>query len=334
MSTVGGDKVTWKDYASQQDPDGKAARIIDILAQQNDIIDDMFVIPGNKEYGLQTSQLASEPTVTIRGINQGITATKAAFKQIRAEAALFTALGQVDKELVDAAEDKAGFRANQNKPYIGAMGKRLAEELFYGAIADDAQSFNGLAHFYSSTTAENFGNYVFNAGGEGDDNRSLWLIDWDEDACCGFYPKNTQVGLQHTPFDSVKLITLEDGSRWPCYEDLWEWRSGIAVRNYKKVVRVANIDASALASIGTATDTSADLLNLMIDAIETIPNLSPRARFYCDRKVKAAFTKKAIGKANAFLTMTELANKKITPSFLGVPIRLCEALNTDEAAIA
>lgn len=334
MATLGSDRATWKDYASQLDPDGKSARIIDILAEQNDIIEDMYVIPGNKEYGLQTTQLASDPTVSIRGINEGATGTKGTFKQLQAHAALFTALGQVDKELVEAAEDKAGFRANYNKPFIGAMGKKLASELFFGAMADNAQSFNGLTYFYSATTATDYGSYVFKAGGSGTDNRSIWLIDWGDDSCCGFYPKNTQVGLQHKDYGE-ELVTLDDGSYWPAYRDLWEWRAGIAVRNYKKVVRLANIDASSLATIGSgASDTSPDLLNLMIDMIESVPNISPRARFYCGRKVRTAFVKKAIGKANVWLTMQELTNGTVTPSFLGVPIRLCEALDVDEDLIS
>ena len=333
MPTLGETKATWKDYASQQDPDGKAARIIDILAEQNDILDDMFVIPGNKEYGLQTTQLASDPTVTIRGINEGATGTKGTFKQLIANAALFTALGQVDKELVEAAEDKAGFRANYNKPFIGAMGKKLADELFYGAIANNAQSFNGLTQIYNATTTADYGSFVFKAGGSGTDNRSIWLIDWGEDSVCGFYPKNTTVGLQHKDYGE-QLIKLDDGTSWPAYQDLWEWRAGIAVRNYKKVARICNIDASALATIGSGSDTSADILNLMIDAIESIPNLSANARFYCGRKVRTAFVKKAIGKSNVFLTMQELANNRVVPSFLGVPIRLCEALDVDESLVS
>jgi hypothetical protein len=327
------DRVTWKDYASQQDPDGRAAKVIDILAEENDIIEDMYVVPGNREYGLQTTQLATNPVVSIRGVNQGIGSDKATHKQLKVEAALFTTLGMVDKELVDAADDKAGFRANQNRPHIGAMGNKIADELFYGVKTEDAQSFNGLAHFYKATTTPDFGNYVFKAGGTGSTNRSLWLIDWGEESCCGFYPKNTEVGLSHKDYGE-ELVKLDDGTYWPAYRDLWEWRTGIAVRNYKKIVRCGNIDRIALASIGSGSDTSADLLNIMIDMIESVPKLSPRARFYCDRKVKAAFTKKAINKANAFLTMMELANKKITPAFLGVPLRLCDALDTDEAAIS
>lgn len=332
MATLGGDRITWKDYASQQDPDGKAARIIDIIAEQNDILDDMHVVKGNKEYGLQTTQLATDPTVTIRGINEGATGTKGTFKQIQAQAALFTALGQVDKELVEAAEDQAGFRANSNKPFIGAMGKKLADELFYGATANDAQSFNGLTYFYSSTTAADYGDYVFKAGGSDTDNRSLWLIDWGEDSVCGFYPKNTEVGLTHKDYGE-DLVTLDDGSYWPAYRDLWEWRAGIAVRNYKKVVRLGNIDASSLLTIGSGSDTSPDLLMLMIDMIESIPNISSNAKFYCGRKVRTAFAKQAINKTNAFLTMEEINNKKIVPSYLGVPIRLCEALDVDEDLI-
>ncbi|MBP2638218.1 MAG: hypothetical protein H6Q72_4125 [Firmicutes bacterium] len=326
-------KITWKDYASQKDANGMAAKVIDILAERNDIIDDMFVVPGNKEYGLQTTQQATDPTVTIRGVNEGATGTKGTFKQLKVEAALFTALGLVDKELVNAAEDKAGFRANVNRPYIGAMGKKLAYQLFKGSKADDAQAFNGLETFYSSTSKEDFGDYVLTADGTGTDNRSIWLIDWGEDSCCAFYPKNTEVGLQHKDYGE-ELIKLDDGSYWPAYRDLWEWRAGIAVRNYKKVIRIANIDASALSAAGQTSDTSADLLNLMIEAIETIPDLSPRARFYTGRKVKTAFVKKAINKTNAFLTMEEMANKRVSPAFLGVPIRLCEVLDADEDLVS
>jgi hypothetical protein len=332
MATLNDDKWSWKDYASQQDPDGMAARVIDIMSEENAIIEDMFVVPGNKDYGLLTSQNAAEPTVSIRGVNGTVTGTKGAFKQLEVSCALFTALGQIDKELYNAATDKNGFRANANKPFFNAMPKKIAYELFYGNKATDAQSFNGLAQFYNATTTADYGEYVALGGGTSTDNRSLWLIDWGEDYCCGTYPKNTVAGLQHTPYGET-LVDMTDGSKWPALQDLWEWRVGIAVRDYRRVYRIANISKAALATIGTSSDTSADLFNLMIDAITWV-NPSNRARFYGDRHIMAAFTKQAFNKGNSLVTMDELYGKKRVPSFLGVPIRRCDALDTDESLVS
>lgn len=333
FATIGDEAVTWKDYASQLDPDGSCATVIDVLQEQNDIIQDMPVVAGNKEYGILTTQNAADPVVSIRGVNEGIDPTKGAFKQLSVNAALFTALLTIDKELLEAANDKAVFRANMNKPFIGAMGKKLAEQLFYGSMGDNAQSFNGLTHFYNATTTADFGDYVLKAGGSGTDNRSLWLIDWGQENIHGFFPKNSIAGLDHTAFD-VTIQETADGKKIPVYQDLWEWRAGIVVRNYKKVVRIANIDASTLATIGTGSDTSPDLMNLMIEAMGAIPNLSPNARFYCGRKVRTALYKQINNKSNALITPMDIANKPPIPSFMGVPIRLCEVLDTDEAVVS
>ncbi|MBP2635051.1 MAG: hypothetical protein H6Q72_958 [Firmicutes bacterium] len=332
MATLNETMWSWKDYASQQDPDGMAARVIDIMSEENAIVEDMYVMPGNKDYGLLTSQNATEPTVSIRGVNGTVTGTKGAFKQLEAHCALFTALGQIDKELYNAATDKNGFRANANKPFFNAMPKRIANELFYGSKANDAQSFDGLSQFYKSTTTDEFGEYVALAGGTGTDNRSIWLIDWGEDSCCGTYPKNTVAGLQHTPYPET-LVDMPDGSKWPALQDLWEWRVGVAVRDYRKVYRIANISKAALKSINTTNDTAPNLFDLMIDALTWV-NPSPRARFYGDRNIMSAFTKQAFNKSNNLVSMEEIYGKKRVPSFMGVPIRRCDALDTDESLVS
>jgi hypothetical protein len=116
------------------------------------------------------------------------------------------------------------------------------------------------------------------------------------------------------------------------YKDHFQWNCGLAVKDYRYIVRIANIDRSDLTKTGS---TGADLQDLLIQAVETVQSTEmpgTRAVFYAPRVITTFLRRQMVSQKNAFLSWEEVGGKRIT-SFDGIPIRRSDALNVDEARV-
>jgi hypothetical protein len=131
-------------------------------------------------------------------------------------------------------------------------------------------------------------------------------------------------------------VTIEDvdgnGGRMQGYRSHYKWQAGLTVRDWRFVVRIANIDKSAL-TVDAAT--GANLPDLMFQAIERIKSVSTgRAVFYMNRTVLTKLRQQhTYGIKNSTLTMDNLGGTPIA-RFHGIPIKRVDALAADEALIS
>ena len=113
------------------------------------------------------------------------------------------------------------------------------------------------------------------------------------------------------------------------YQDQFTWDTGIAVRDWRYAVRIANIDVSDLAG-GSA----ADLINFMIKAMHRIPSMSKgKCAFYMNRSCHQYLDiQKRDDVASAGMTYKEVDGKRVF-DFRGVPVRKVDALTEAEARV-
>jgi hypothetical protein len=133
------------------------------------------------------------------------------------------------------------------------------------------------------------------------------------------------------------LVTVEtsagiSGTRMRAYQDRWQWKNGIALKDWRYVVRIPNIDISNL----VAKSSAADLIELMIKAIHRVPNLNiGKCVFYMNRTV---FQMLDIQRRDDVIAGGGLVyadvDGRLTPTFRRIPIRLCDALTEAEAVVA
>lgn len=116
---------------------------------------------------------------------------------------------------------------------------------------------------------------------------------------------------------------------------------GLALRDWRYVVRIPNIDMSDLAGLATtqATTASTFLPKLMSRALDRIPAPSGiRLAFYARRDVISLLRVAAMEKSTTAVTIEEGLNQFgqtiHTTKFLGVPVRPCDALLANESAVA
>lgn len=79
-------------------------------------------------------------------------------------------------------------------------------------------------------------------------------------------------------------MTLEDanGGKYEGYRTHYKWDNGLALRDWRYVVRIANIDVSNLSEPSSA----ANIAKLMVKALHRIPNRGMgRPVFYMNRTV-------------------------------------------------
>ena len=134
-------------------------------------------------------------------------------------------------------------------------------------------------------------------------------------------------------------VTIENvdgnGGRMEAYRTHYRWDAGLTVRDWRYVVRIANIDKSLLTK---DVSTGADLQDLMIQAIELVPNLNAgRPAFYMSRRLRSMMSRQAINAVkNSSLTMEQAQgaqNFRRFPAFQGIPIRRTDAISADEARV-
>lgn len=328
-ATLSGEALTLVDLAKRLDPDDQVARIIELLAQTNQILEDMTFMEGNLLTGHRTTVRTGLPTVAWRLLNAGTVPSKSHTAQIDEQCGMLDAWSQVDKALADLGGNAGAVRLSEARAFLEAMNQELAGTLFYGT-ASAPEEFVGLAPRYSSSTAGN-GDNVIKAGGVGSDNTSIWLIAWDPETITGIYPQGSKAGLSH---EDLGVETVENaggvtGALMRAYRDHWQWQAGIALKDWRYVVRICNIDVSDL-----ALPTPPDLIKFMADAEEIIPNELGRRAFYMNRTVRRHLRHQTNTKVTSGggVTYENIGGKRV--AFFGTtPVRVSDALLNTEALV-
>jgi len=340
MALLGSSRATLVDVARILDPKGQIDKVANLLQEYNDILDDIPFKEGNLATGHQMTKQTSKPTPYFRLLNEGIVPQKATTGQYTEACAIMENRNQIDINVAQLNGNTKAFRMSQDKPMIEGFSDTLADTLIYGDSSTDEEQFNGLATRYYSTSATDTGDQIINAGGTGSGNTSIWLVCWGADKVYGIYPKGQKAGLDYQDLGIQEVTTNSTtGARMRAYESWMQWQVGLAVQDYRYVVRIANIDVASLETASNTSDTSANILKMMIVALGKLPpNAGCNPVFYMNQTVKSMLAVKLLDKTNAFLTIKEMKNVPIDRpngvlSFQGVPCRRIDSILSTETAL-
>jgi len=331
MSTVGTNASTLQDVASREDPNGKIAKIVEILHDTNEILDDMMFVESNLATGHKTTVRSGLPTPTWRLLNYGVQPTKSKTVQVTDSIGMLEAYAEVDKSLADLNGNTAEFRLSEDVAHLEGMSQQMATTVIYGNTASDPEKFLGLAPRYNDLSAENAAN-IIDGEGTGSDNTSIWLVVWGSNTIHGIYPKGQKGGLHH---EDKGQVTLEDSQsptgKYEGYRTHYKWDVGMVLRDWRYVVRICNIDVSDLTK--DASGDSADIIDLMTQALE-IPDSLNRGRpvFYCNKTIRSMLRRQIKNSNNVNISMEEVAGKMVV-AFDGVPVRRVDAILNTESRI-
>lgn len=329
MSTLAVTNPTLLDLAKVTDPDGSIAKIVEILNQTNEVLDDMTFMEGNLLTGNRTSIRSGLPAPTWRKLYGGVQPNKARSVQVTDSCGMLEAYAEVDKKLADLNGNSAAFRLTEDRAHIEGMNQELAAKIFYGNEALVPETFTGLATRYNSLSAENADNIV-DHGGTGSDNASIWLCVWGPNTGFGIVPKGSKAGLV---MEDKGQVTIENadgaGGRMEGYRTHYAMDAGLTIRDWRYFVRVCNIDVSDLATIA---NTKA-IITSMIMASERIPTFGMgRACFYVNRTIREKLRLGILEKVVNQLTWDSVNGKRVM-TFDDIPVKRCDALLLTESRI-
>ena len=199
------------------------------------------------------------------------------------------------------------------------------------SAVETAPRKGGFARWWSRTREARWGTSL----------TSIWLIGWGQNTCHGLFPKGSKAGLQVRDMGEVPLYDANNNV-YQGYRTHFKWDCGLSVRDWRFVVRIANINVTAGAVM------TANLVDTLITAVNKLPFVSAAGNspppggtrpgqvntvFYCNRTVRAALDIQAMGKANNFLTVETRDSKPYT-AFRGIPIRICDQITNTEANVS
>ena len=339
MATLSNNSLTLADWAKRVDPDGRVPVVAELLSQSNEILEDCVFKEGNLPTGERVVIRTGLPTVYWRALNQGIPSSKSTTAQVDEACGILEARSEVDKDLAMLNGNTAQFRLSEDTAFLEAMNQTQATTMFYGNPGVDPKQFLGLAARYSDSTAAN-GQNILKAGGAGSDNTSIYLVVWGDNTVYCPFPKGSKAGLIHEDLGE-QTVYNSDGTRMQALATRYQWKNGLVVKDWRYVVRIANIDVSDLmGQTGTQAATAATaIVKLMARALYRIPNMSMgRAAFYMNRTVHSGLSIAALDKSQYVLKINEGLSQFGMPyswlSFLGVPLRRVDAILNTEAAIS
>jgi hypothetical protein len=339
MATLSNNSLTLADWAKRVDPDGRVPIVAELLSQSNEILEDCVFKEGNLPTGERVVIRTGLPTVYWRALNQGIPNSKSTTAQVDEACGILEARSEIDKDLAMLNGNTAQFRLSEDQAFLEAMNQTQATTLFYGNPGVDPKQFLGLAARYSDSTAAN-GQNILKAGGSGSDNTSIYLVVWGDNTVYCPFPKGSKAGLVHEDLGE-QTVYNSDGTRMQALATRYQWKNGLVVKDWRYVVRIANIDVSDLmAQTGTQAATAATaIIKLMARSLYRIPNMAMgRGAFYMNRTVHSGLAIAALDKSQYVLKINEGLSQFGMPyswlSFLGVPLRCVDSLLNTEAAIS
>src|ERR1700744_2070074 len=167
QTAVGSNVLTLIDFGTRLDPDGKVSAIIEMLAQKNEIIQDVHWEEGNLPTGHRITQRTGLPTAMARSINQGITPSKSTTAQVDEAVAYIEAFSEVDAKLVELNGEEAAFRMSEADAFLESMNQGFANILMYGDPTAAPAVFRGFAPRYNKISGGAFAQNLLSGGGSG-----------------------------------------------------------------------------------------------------------------------------------------------------------------------
>lgn len=336
-----GDWPTISQVTKELGADGKLIKnSIEILKQQNEIYDDLPFTQCNEKTTHVHLMDADVPQGTWRRMNEGIRAVSSSSLQVRDTCALLESRAEVDKVMARASGDIATYRARQDRRILQGINEQLATTIFYGDARIDPLKFYGLAPRYDTVgnpadkpAANTFNmNHVLSAGGAtASSQSSIWLVGYGVDeGVFGIYPETApSAGVESDDLGEIDLHDA-DGKVFRGYATHHRVQQGLAVADWRNVVRIANVEYGAILD-----ETAINLLcDLMIDATFAIPDLKAvRPIFYMNRVILSRLHKAAIRKDNVNLGFADLYGVKNQLNISMIPIKLCDALLATEEVL-
>ena len=332
MAAIGSLYPTLVDIVKRTDPNGAIAQTAELLSKVNPILDDIPYVEGNLPTGHRYTGRTALPSLGWRRFNQGIASSKSTTEQYDETCGILEGNSFVDCAIANLNGNAAQFRMDEDTAFINAMGIEIATGLFYHNTSTAPEKFLGITPRLNSTANTPAAGQIIkgDASAAGANQTSIILVGWSPQTVFGIFPKGSQAGMKM--YDGGKqLITDVNGNRYWAWATNFTWQMGMVVKDYRYVVRVANIDTTRWKA---DLSQGADLVDAMLQARAALWETNTvQPVFYMNRQTFSMLNRQLMKKATVnLLEYVERGGNRI-PAFLDIPIRIVDALVNSESLV-
>jgi hypothetical protein len=333
MATIAALYPTLVDVVKRTDPNGQLSRTAELLSKVNPIIQDVPMVEGNLPTGHRLTGRNLLPALGWRRYNGGIAPSKSGTEQYDETCGMLNGFSIVDCDLAKLNGNAAAFRADEDNAFLASANIEIATGIFYHNTATVAEKFLGLSPRFNATSGNPAAAQIIkaDASASGADQTSVWLVGWSPQTVFGIYPKGQAGGLA-TEDQGKQRIVDASGNVYMAWQTEIKWNFGVAVRDHRYVVRLCNVDTSAWKADLSAGADLVDGLIQMRAALWETDTVNPV--YYMNRSAFSMLNRQLAKKATTnFLEWIGEGKGRIAV-FLGIPIRIVDAITSTESVVS
>lgn len=311
---------------------------IELMTQANTLLLDANVLKCNRGMSHLINIRSGLPTSFWTKYYEGIQPTAGTTISQLEGTAMLQSSSIIDEDLLRASENPNKERMTEAISHLEDMGQEVCRSIFYGNRDANSSQFNGFAPRFNELSGSANSGQVVDAGGVGFDNTSIWFVTWGDRQSSIIYPGSTMAGIARKDHGSQRVEGVMDanGMRGSFYgqEERFTWQAGLAVADWRYVVRICNIDVSLLQS------GNVPLYKFLNRAFyKHRSSVSPKGHtsIYCNQQVKEALDLQSTnqGANDNFIRLRqgEDIQGKMVDTYKGYPVKIAEALLNTEARV-
>jgi hypothetical protein len=341
-ATIGNTFPTLVDVIKRLNPTGGVDSVVEALARYNPILDDVPWTEGNLTTGHRFTSRTSLPTITWRRLNQGVDPTKSTTDQTDETCGMMECYSKVDVDLAELNGNTSSFRASEDNAFLQAFNIEFVNALFYYSVTVNPERIQGLTPRLNATAGNPAAAQIIkaDAGAAGANQTSIWLLAWSPEVLFGIYPKGSMGGFVSRDLGE-QLVLDSNNKQFLAWVTRYQWKCGIAVRDFRFISRICNIDVTRWKEDLSA---GADLAMRMMDAIAAIFKLDvANPVFYMNRATFGMLNKQLVKRQANWLewitvtpsgqgAMGQARGQRI-PAFMGIPIKIVDGLLSTESVV-
>lgn len=319
-------QLTILEQMKRVDADGSnLLQIAEVLHEYNEFMMDAPMFESNQILSNVEAVRDKLPTISPRRVNEGVTKTVSAVKQITDSIMLLDDLIEIDEEIIDHQPDRRGARMQEIQAHLEALMQTFSQNVVYGSEGTDVRTMNGVFTRFNDSSLVN----VEDSGGSGSDLTSILMLEWGPRTAKLIYPRGSKsVGVYEEDLGKQR-VTDTNGNPYRAYCNQVKMEFGISIPDSRAAQRIANIESTGTTNNLNATGGMYPLIR----AKNRLPRMGRNAIIYVNRDLKSQFDIWALDKTNVFFALRELGDGTSLTTFQGIPIRMVEQILSTETAI-
>lgn len=341
--------VNYIDWARSVDPDGKPAKVAQLLSQCNQMLKDMIWQQANMALAHKITVGVGLPQGTFRSFNMGVPFSKAINSQLQFGITELVGYSGVDRSIAELWDNLKAYRYQQDMAHLEGMSQQVTGAFLYANEGTNAGQITGFMPLYNtvnSATAYNAAN-VIDGGGTGSSNSSILYCNWGDMSGYGIFPKGTPSGIVYEDKGDITPLYDANNNRFEGYTSFFRIKFGLCINDWRYFVRIANLDTT---TAGLAGATPPDLFVMLSKAMGKIPASSRRVFnadetddptnpkpgtmpvIYVNRTIQEYLDIQAIRVPNVLISLKDYAGQPVE-GFRGIPIRILDQMLVSESRV-